>query len=255
MNGVSGSRSPSIGLAVAALVLGLTALPFSLLLVGGALGLLGILFALAHLARGAAGRGMAWWGLVLSVLGILLSACFGFTYYQVYRMVMDAKAQRGKPRPTYDAWRGVPAPDFAFTTTEGATRRLSDYRGKRVVLDFWATWCGPRRKEIPHFVRLVKETSPAEFAVIGISDEDPETLAKFAADNGMNYPVGTAADKPPPYAGIRSIPTTFFIDRNGVIQNVLVGSHDYDALQLNALAPDHAGPVKEPPTVPKPLVP
>jgi thiol-disulfide isomerase/thioredoxin len=120
-------------------------------------------------------------------------------------------------------------------------------KGKRVVIDFWATWCPPCVREIPHFVRLVNESSRDDLMVIGISREEDRILRDFVKAKGVNYPVGRAGDLSSPYADIRSIPTTFFIDRQGVIQKIFVGYHDYGDLRETALSEDYAGEPREAP--------
>jgi peroxiredoxin len=130
------------------------------------------------------------------------------------------------------------------TTLDGATMALSDLKGKRVILDFWATWCPPCVKEIPHFVRLRNEVSTNDLVLIGISDEERGTLEAFIKKHKVNYPIGSAKDAPSPYADIQSIPTTYFIDRKGVIQKILVGYHDFEHLKEHATAEDFEGEPK-----------
>ena len=236
---------PRAGLAIACLVLGITAACLSFLLLGGLLGLIGLILGLVHLRRNGVPKAMAWWGISLSVLGLLASVGFGVLYFQVYKKFkVMAESASGEDLAK---WEGVMAPDFTVTTLDGQTNALSDFKGKRVVLDFWATWCPPCRKEIPHFVRLVKETSRDDLIVIGISSEDVKTLREFVQKNEVNYLIATAKNLPAPYESIPSIPTTLFIDRQGVIQKVAVGYHDFDALKDQALRKDFEGPVKPQP--------
>ena len=130
-------------------------------------------------------------------------------------------------------WEGRSAPDLAITTTDGATLRLSELRGRAVILDYWATWCGPCVREIPHLQKVTDEF-PQDLVVIGISSESMSVLQKFARAKALRYQVGNAASSPAPYAGITVVPTTFFIDREGTIRKVLRGYQDYS--QLNAQA-------------------
>jgi thiol-disulfide isomerase/thioredoxin len=130
---------------------------------------------------------------------------------------------------------------------------LSELKGKRVVVDFWATWCPPCVKEIPHYIQLYGETSRDDLAIVGISDEAPGVLADFVKKKGINYPIARGTNLPPPFDKIASIPTTFFIDRHGVIQTVAVGYHDYAALKSDALAADLAGTPKAVPAPPSAL--
>jgi peroxiredoxin/outer membrane protein assembly factor BamB len=243
-----GQPRSSPGLAIASLVLGILGLVLSFLVVGGFLSLIGLLLGVLHLAKKRRPAAMATAGTVLSVLGLL--AAFGFTafYYTAYReFTKMMQSQSNENAVALNDWQGVLAPDFTVTTLDGQRMKLSQLRGKRVVLDFWATWCPPCRKEIPHFIQLFNQTSRNDLVIIGISDEDAATLRSFIAKNGMNYPVASAKNLPPPYSGLQYIPTTFFIDRKGVIQTIAVGYHDYDQIKGDALAPDLSAPPKSTP--------
>jgi peroxiredoxin len=92
--------------------------------------------------------------------------------------------------------------------------------------------------EVPSFIRLVNEVPGDELLVVGVSSEDPATLKAFTAAQGMNYPVGNPGELAPPFSDVTAIPTTFFIDRNGKIQKVFVGLHEFDELKRNATAAD-----------------
>ena len=123
-----------------------------------------------------------------------------------------------------------------------------------MVLDFWATWCPPCRKEIPHFIELVNDPGAGDLVVIGISRESEETLAAFAQEQGINYPVASAEDLPAPFGEVRSIPTTFFVDRNGVIQTVFEGYRDFQTLKDAALAEDFKGEAADLPVLDAPEI-
>jgi cytochrome c biogenesis protein CcmG/thiol:disulfide interchange protein DsbE len=118
------------------------------------------------------------------------------------------------------------APDFALKDADGRTVRLSDYRGKVVLLDFWATWCGPCKIEIPWFMELERQNKDRGFAVLGVSmdDEGWEVVKPFLSDLGVNYRVVIGNDTTSQlYGGIDALPTTFLIDRTGKIAAVHVG--------------------------------
>ncbi len=127
-----------------------------------------------------------------------------------------------------------PAPDITGKTIEGSTFRLSDQKGKVVLVNFWATWCGPCRMEMPDLVALQKRYGPRGFTVVGVSTDDGvplDRLRDFATKLGLNYPVLLA----PPgaqanYGGVPSLPTSFLIDRQGSVVSGLEGATNEAAL-------------------------
>jgi thiol-disulfide isomerase/thioredoxin len=113
---------------------------------------------------------------------------------------------------------GNVAPDFELPTLDGKNLKLSDLRGKAVLLNFWATYCGPCKVEMPWFVELQKEYGPQGFQIIGVAMDDASTedIDKFAKEMGVNYPVLIGKDSvADSYGGVSVLPTTFFLDRDG----------------------------------------
>jgi len=234
------------GLPIASLVLGILALPASLLVIGALFGICGLILGVVHLRRGHGGNGLAWTGIILSSVAMLMGisiGLLGLSYFRSPEFQEKWKeiTQRAAPqtdKEQFAEWLGLAAPNFSVTTLDGKTIQLSDLKGKHVVLDFWATWCPPCVMEIPHFIQLRKETPETELVIVGISSEDKDTLKSFVTKKGINYPIASADDLPSPYKDVSAIPTTFFIDRQGIIQHVLVGYHDLDELKKQALAAD-----------------
>jgi peroxiredoxin len=146
----------------------------------------------------------------------------------IVAVALAALAACGPPAPTVKEGHrvGERARDFTLTDASGSALKLSDYEGKVVVLDFWATWCPPCREEVPGFVALQSRFKDQGVVVIGVSLDDswPKVRA-FMNQYRVNYPIVLDDRKQLPrlYGGIQGIPTTFVIDREGVIRTVHEG--------------------------------
>lgn len=122
----------------------------------------------------------------------------------------------------------VPAPDFTLPQIGGENLTLSSYRGKVVLLDFWATWCDPCREETPHFVELQQQYGDRGLQIIGVSmDDGPEPVRTFYREFHMNYPVVMGNAKTGElYGGVLGLPITFLIGRDGRIYAKHIGATD-----------------------------
>ena len=112
------------------------------------------------------------------------------------------------------------APAWKLTDMDGKTVSLADFKGKVVILDFWATWCSPCRDEIPGFVELQKKFGDRGLVVIGVSLDEEGTafVQKFVKQHGISYPVVLGnKEVAAAYDGIDALPTTFIIDRQGKV--------------------------------------
>lgn len=120
---------------------------------------------------------------------------------------------------------GKRAPEFRLMDVDGKQVSLSDYEGKVVVINFWATWCAPCRQEIPGFVKL-QERYTDDLVIVGISmDQDgPSVVPPFVEEFGINYPILYGDESVSrAYGGITGIPTSFVLDRNLVVRRVYIG--------------------------------
>jgi peroxiredoxin len=120
------------------------------------------------------------------------------------------------------------APDFKLQSLDGQTVSLGDFRGKPVLLNFWATWCPPCRAEMPFLQEIYedKEWSEKGLVILTIDiGEDPSVVKEFMESYDLSFPVllDTDQDVALEY-NIRAIPTTFFIDKDGIIQDIKVGA-------------------------------
>ena len=133
-------------------------------------------------------------------------------------------------QPAYQSWYGKTAPDFTLTDINGEQHKLSDYRGKSVLIVFWATWCRPCLTEIPHLIALRNTISKDKLAILGISYITPRNTTEMVKNlvernKRINYTVFSSDMRamPRPFNTINSIPCSFFINPDGKIKLATVG--------------------------------
>jgi peroxiredoxin len=132
--------------------------------------------------------------------------------------------------------KGEIAPDFTLQTVNGKSYKLSDFRGKKVLLNFFATWCPPCKGEMPHMEEFYKENKDNGVVVIAVDlttgETDPNNIPKFIKNYGLTFPV--LLDKQGDIGDIYqafSIPTSYFINANGIIQDKMVGAMDKETME------------------------
>jgi cytochrome c biogenesis protein CcmG/thiol:disulfide interchange protein DsbE len=152
---------------------------------------------------------------------------------------------------------GKPAPAFSLEDLSGRKVALADYKGKAVLINFWATWCGPCKLETPWIVDLRNQYASQGFEVLGISTDDidrgdgkmfgeeKKEIATFVEKMRMPYPVLIEGDKlSKPYGGLDAMPTSFYVDRSGTIVAAQMGISSKDDMEANirkALGGDSKG--------------
>jgi cytochrome c biogenesis protein CcmG/thiol:disulfide interchange protein DsbE len=159
---------------------------------------------------------------------IIVFACFSFGLVSCRGNTEAPSKQSGQTRESAVSSANT-APNFVLKDLDGKLVSLSDFKGKVVIIDFWATWCPPCLMEIPHFQSLYEEYSDRGLIVIGISlDQGGVNVVKpFVKSKGMTYPVVMGGRQVAnDYGGIRGIPTTFVVDRKGDIVEKAVGYRD-----------------------------
>ncbi len=162
-------------------------------------------------------------------------------------------ARRSGPTPPGVLGYGTPAPDFTLETLDGKSLSLSQLRGKAVLVNFWATWCGPCKIETPWLVDLQKEYGGQGLQIVGVAMDDSgkDEIARFAKDMGVNYPVLLGKEAVgAAYGGVPGLPESFFVGRDGKIVDKIVGiegkSEIEDAIKkaLNTQAASNSSPAQ-----------
>jgi thiol-disulfide isomerase/thioredoxin len=191
--------------------------------------------------------------LVLGVMivGISLMLWAGWHNLRARRMAMQ-KAQENRvvlaPGPAADAEQpaseseqqhmlGKAAPGFTLTTLDGKKVSLSDYKGRPVLVNFWATWCAPCKIEMPWFEEFHKQYAAQGFEILGLTDDvdaGNDTIAKVARKTGVTYPILLTDGKvQTAYGGLDYLPMSFYIDRNGVVVEETAGLGGKDEIEAH----------------------
>jgi thiol-disulfide isomerase/thioredoxin len=196
-------------------------------------------------------------GSVLFILAIFAWA--GWANWEYRRQAAEKRAameaEQGELMPSMDGMsmqyvsplQGKAAPSFTLTDLSGKKVSLADYRGKALLINFWATWCGPCKLETPWLVELRNKYAAQGFEVLGIDSEgdsakpgsetwnkDKAAVQKFVQQMKVPYPVlmnGDSLSKP--FGGLDNLPSSFYINRQGVVIAAQVGIDSESAMEAN----------------------
>src|SRR6185437_198628 len=132
---------------------------------------------------------------------------------------------------------GKPAPGFTLTTLDGKKVSLADYKGRAVLVNFWATWCAPCKIEMPWFEELRKQYASQGFEILGLTDDvdaGKDVIAKTVKKTGVTYPILLTDGKvQTAYGGLDYLPTSFYVNKNGIVVDVTAGLGSKDELEAN----------------------
>lgn len=191
------------------------------------------------------------WVIVLVLAAFALMVWSGYANYKRRKQYAQAQAAQGKLVTENQSvqqdvaadeglpdLRGKPAPGFSLHTVEGKKLSLSDYKGKAVLINFWATWCAPCKIEMPWLVALRTQYAPQGFEILGVSEDDADTprtkLAKFGQEQGLNYPLLVGDDAVSrKYGGVEFLPTSYFVGRDGKIVAETAGLVSKDEVEAS----------------------
>lgn len=134
--------------------------------------------------------------------------------------------------------RGKVAPNFTLHNIEGKKVSLSDYKGKAVLINFWATWCAPCKIEMPWFVALHSQYAQQGFEILGVSEDDASVsraqIAKFGQQQSINYPLLIGDDSVShKYGGVEFLPTSYYVGRDGRVVAESAGLVSKDQVEAN----------------------
>ncbi|MCG2769448.1 MAG: TlpA family protein disulfide reductase [Anaerolineae bacterium] len=161
---------------------------------------------------------------LLLVVALLMAACASPTPVPTPMLGPEVTVPT-KPAASDIPKVGAIAPDFTLPDLNGDEVQLSDYRGKVLLLNFWATWCPPCQQEIPMFIEVYEELKGDDFVILAVSmGEGKDKVSSFVSQKGMSFPVllDSSRDVARRYL-VRAIPTSVMIDRDGVVQRIIVG--------------------------------
>lgn len=179
---------------------------------------------------------------VLVILGLLGLIGWGVYDYYVSSNKVEEMKQEGEISSSSSnkgvkigIQEGQAAPDFQLQTIDGNTMKLSDLKGKKVILNFWATWCPPCKAEIPHMQKFYSEQTNDKVEIVAVNvtngEKNPNDVETFVKDNGLTFPIllDFTGEVGQTYQAF-TIPTSYMIDSKGVIQKKIIGPMDKEMM-------------------------
>ncbi len=163
-----------------------------------------------------------------------LASCLIISFF-VGGLFLLSGCSKGEKEPFSDL-----APDFSLKSFDGREITLSQLKGKVVLLDFWATWCGPCKESIPHLIQLYKNYRQSGFELVGMNVEkgDSEAVRRFVTSMDIPYPVVIAPENVVNSYRVTGIPTAFLIDKEGKIRERVLGFSSATAQRLDTKVKD-----------------
>ncbi|HLJ90266.1 MAG TPA: TlpA disulfide reductase family protein [Candidatus Angelobacter sp.] len=181
----------------------------------------------------------------LIAASLVVAVHFGYSPHDGAHLSIRGRTEALKQIPAASSEK-KPAPDFVLKSLDGPMLRLSDFRGKAVLVNFWATWCTPCKVEMPWLVELYRQYHAAGLEILGVSLDDAgeeARIAEFVKKHKVNYPILIGNDAVAGfYGGVRYLPQTFFIDRQGNIVRSSLGfrsKEDFDGSIKQLLSENH----------------
>ena len=158
------------------------------------------------------------------VIFIIILIAAGAAGFGLQRAMIDHENQNlSAELPEAASVLGQPRPEFSFIDIEGKTRHVKDWDGKVLLVNFWATWCPPCKKEIPAFMELQEQYADQGFQIIGIAIDDEDAVRDFSDTMGINYPIMAAELEAMEVSRlygnrINALPFSAFVGRDGIIR-------------------------------------
>lgn len=148
-------------------------------------------------------------GLLAASLVFMVTVCKGNKVLSTSEIGHTSSTPTGASR--------IPATDFTLASLDGKTHTLSSFRGKVVLVDFWASWCGPCKAMIPHAIELYNQYKNQGLMILGVGLDDEASLRKFVAKTPISYPVLVGTSETGRTFGVSAIPTSLILDKHGNI--------------------------------------